>query len=211
MKILAHRGICLNGKKENTLNSLFKGLDEGFGVETDIRDFNGQLVISHDIPTNDSAIPLERLLRYYSDGKFTSILGINIKSNGLHSQLHRELHDHNIKQYFVFDMSVPDTLGYLKMGMTTFIRQSDVESHPEMVPLTQGIWLDELIKPWINAKVILGQTATTNSLCIVSPELHRREHKRQWSQIEKALDLGCPEKKLMICTDYPHEAKRIFK
>lgn len=211
MEFLAHRGLWFNRDDRNTLAALFRGLDEGYGIETDIRDLNGQLVISHDMPIANSAIPLEQLLRYYTDGGFTSTLGLNIKSDGLQLKLCRQLHDHNIKHYFVFDMSVPDTLGYLKLGMRTFIRRSDLEHNPELVLRAQGVWLDELIEAWIDAEALLEQTTLADAVCIVSGELHDREYSLQWAQIEGALNLGCPSGKLLVCTDLPHEAERFFK
>lgn len=211
MKLLAHRGLWFNRDERNTLSALFKGLDEGYGLETDVRDLNGQLVISHDIPISDSAVPLEKLLQYYSDGGFTSTLGLNIKADGLQEKLCQQLKDHNIKDYFVFDMSVPDTLGYLNLGMNTFIRRSDLEHHPKLSPRAQGVWLDEMIEPWIDAGVIMAQAAEADAVCIVSGELHGREHVLQWAQIKGAINLGCPTGKLLLCTDFPHEAERYFK
>ena len=211
MNILAHRGLWSNQDERNTLSALFKGLDDGYGLETDVRDLNGQLVISHDMPVADSAIPLESLLHYYRDGQFTSALGLNIKSDGLQGKLCRHLRDYNIKHYFVFDMSIPDTLGYLKLDMPTFIRRSDVEHHPEIMLRAQGVWLDELINPWIDAEVVLKEAAKADAVCIVSAELHGREYAWQWAQIENAVNLGCPLEKLMICTDYPREAERFFQ
>ena len=211
MKILAHRGLWFNRNERNSLSALFKGLDEGYGLETDVRDLNGLLVISHDMPIADSAIPLEQLLRYYNDGGFTSTLGLNIKADGLQEKLSKELKDHNINNYFVFDMSVPDTLGYLKIGMPTFVRRSDLEHYPEITSRAQGVWLDELIEPWINADVILEQIAEADAVCIVSSELHGREYTSQWANIESALNIGCPSSKLLVCTDFPHKAERFFK
>lgn len=211
MKILAHRGLWSDKTDANTLPALFNALDKGFGLETDVRDLNGQLVVSHDIPSTDCFIPLENLLRYYADGKFSSTLGLNIKSDGLQEKLFFQLKDYGVVNYFVFDMSIPDTLGYLKMGMKTFIRRSELENHPEATSRAEGVWLDELTSPWLDAKAILAESRTTNSLCIVSAELHGREHELQWAQISRALDLNCPTEKLLICTDFACEAERFLK
>lgn len=211
MRILAHRGMWFDKNEKNTLSALFKGLDNGYGLETDIRDLNGQLVISHDTPTADSVILLDELLCYYAKGKFTSTLALNIKSDGLQEKLQHQLQQYNIKHYFVFDMSIPDTLDYLKLNISTFIRCSDIEYYPEIINRTQGTWLDELIKPWISTEIILKQASQSENVCIVSAELHNREHTLQWSQIKKALDSGCQSNKLLICTDFPQEAERYFK
>lgn len=211
MQILAHRGLWFSRSERNSLTALFKGLDEGFGLETDVRDLNGELVISHDMPITASAIPLKQLLRYYADGGFASTLALNIKADGLQEKLNQELKDYNIKNYFVFDMSLPDTLGYLKIGMPTFVRRSDLEHYAEIASRAQGVWLDELLEPWIDAEVILKQTAEADAVCIVSSELHGREHTSQWANIENALNIGCPSSKLLVCTDFPHKAERFFK
>lgn len=211
MKILAHRGLWFKKDERNTLSALYRALDEGYGLETDIRDLNGELVISHNMPNDSSVIFLEQLLRYYADEGFTSTLGLNIKSDGLQSKLSQQLEDHNIENYFVFDMSVPDTLGYLKVGMRTFIRRSDLEYHPELTLQAQGVWLDELIEPWINSKVVLKEAKQTDTVCIVSSEIHGREYAPQWNAINKAFKSDNFVGELLICTDLPHKAERFFK
>ena len=50
MIILAHRGVWQNPVEKNSAAALRRALENGFGVETDIRDLDGQLVISHDPP-----------------------------------------------------------------------------------------------------------------------------------------------------------------
>ncbi|MBI5447662.1 MAG: hypothetical protein HY939_02910 [Gammaproteobacteria bacterium] len=210
MEILAHRGLWCQPDEKNTLTALFKGLDEGYGLETDIRDLNGRLIISHDVSTHGSAIPLEQLLHYYTDGNFTSTLALNIKSDGLQKLLHDQLQKYAIKNYFIFDMSVPDTLGYFKWGMPTFIRRSDVEYYPKLMLSAQGIWLDELLTPWINTEVIISQTSIVGSVCIVSAELHGRSYNKQWEYITNALSVENLSNKLLICTDFPSYAKRHF-
>jgi hypothetical protein len=211
MNILAHRGLWYQKEEKNTLEALTKGLDKGYGLETDIRDLNGKLVVSHDMPLSDSAIPIEKLLEHYSSRGCTSTLGLNIKSDGLQNSLLRLLEAYKIENYFVFDMSIPDGLGYQRLKMPTFIRESDLESYPKLKRETQGVWLDELRTPWINATIIKELAAETQAVCIVSPELHGRPHISQWEEIKKALQLGCPSSKLMICTDFPEEAERFFE
>ena len=54
MKILAHRGFWADEEEKNTLSAFGKAFDSGFGIETDIRDRNGELVISHNPPDTSS-------------------------------------------------------------------------------------------------------------------------------------------------------------
>lgn len=210
MEFLAHRGFWFHREERNTLAALCRALDEGYGLETDIRDLNGKLVISHDTPRSSCALPIDILFKYYANGGYESTLALNIKSDGLQELLLNKIQEYNIAHYFVFDMSIPDTLGYFQRNMNTFIRRSDIESHPEIAEKAEGTWLDELITPWINAHAIMEASKLTNAVCIVSSELHQRTHNFQWAQIENALSLGCPSDKLLLCTDIPHEAKKVF-
>ena len=54
-QILAHRGIHnSNDETKNSIGALIEAVEQGFGLETDIRDFKGDLYISHDpivVPT----------------------------------------------------------------------------------------------------------------------------------------------------------------
>ena len=50
MEIIAHRGFWRKKTDQNTIGAFKLALNNHFGIETDIRDQNGQLVISHDIP-----------------------------------------------------------------------------------------------------------------------------------------------------------------
>ena len=49
IKIISHRGYWTNLDEKNQKNAFKRSWDHGFGIETDIRDFNQNLVISHDM------------------------------------------------------------------------------------------------------------------------------------------------------------------
>jgi len=48
--ILAHRGAWTVPKERNSAEALKRALKSGFGIETDLRDLDGTVVISHDPP-----------------------------------------------------------------------------------------------------------------------------------------------------------------
>lgn len=54
MDILAHRGLWHVVEQKNTLSSLTDAVSKGFGIETDIRDYQERLVISHNIADSNS-------------------------------------------------------------------------------------------------------------------------------------------------------------
>ena len=84
MKIICHRGFWSNSNKPNSIESFELAISNGFGIETDVRDFKGKLVISHDPPLGEE-IYFEDLLTIKSISKFP--LAINIKSDGLSFQV----------------------------------------------------------------------------------------------------------------------------
>ncbi|MDC0985834.1 hypothetical protein OAS67_00835 [Alphaproteobacteria bacterium] len=209
IEILGHRGVWKNNEDKNSMSALCRALDNGFGIETDIRDFGGELIISHDLPTG-SPIHLDEFLHYYRRGGYDSTIALNIKADGLQNKLRESLEKYFVSQYFVFDMSIPDSLGYLNEGIRTFIRRSELENHPELVHQSQGIWLDELTLPWIDKQVIIEVSKDVDTICIVSAELHRREHLDQWKTIRDAKASGGISSNMLLCTDFPNEAKEYF-
>lgn len=48
--IIAHRGQWSNKAEQNSIVSIEKAFASGFAVETDVRERNGKLIISHDSP-----------------------------------------------------------------------------------------------------------------------------------------------------------------
>ena len=58
MEILSHRGYWKNEGEKNTKIAFERSFQLGFGTETDIRDYKGELVISHDI-ADSSCMKLE--------------------------------------------------------------------------------------------------------------------------------------------------------
>ena len=79
--ILAHRGWWQKESEKNTPAALVRALSAGFGIETDIRDLNGELVISHDPPV-DSQTTANWLFNQYNKIKANGRIALNIKSDG---------------------------------------------------------------------------------------------------------------------------------
>ena len=208
MIILSHRGYWKEIQEKNQAVSFERSFDLGFGTETDIRDYKGALVISHDI-ANEKCLSVEEMLKIYNKYDNNLPLALNIKADGLQIKLKELLVQYNITNYFVFDMSVPDGLGYLKQNMKAFTRESEHEKFPSFYDEACGIWLDEFEGHWINKEVISKHIKNNKLICIVSPDLHKREYRNEWQyykEIEKELGIN----NLMICTDFPEETKEFF-
>jgi len=212
--ILAHRGLWRHPAEQNGLPALRRALAEGFGIETDIRDRAGQLVISHDPPLAD--VPLfAELLRIYDEMAPPGMLALNVKADGLQTLLTDALSHHRIARdrSFVFDMSVPDALGYLRHGMPCFTRQSEVEPTPAFVDEAAGVWLDCFREDWIGGDVIRHHVLAGRRVALVSPELHGRDRVAawgEWRRVFRALQREGQGEYLMICTDHPYEARTYF-
>ena len=60
--VLAHRGWWSDPQDKNTRAAFAKAFAAGYGVETDVRDQGGRLVISHDPPTGEDLMTFDALL-----------------------------------------------------------------------------------------------------------------------------------------------------
>jgi hypothetical protein len=206
--IISHRGHWKTAEEKNTLQSFERSFTLGFGTETDIRDYQDNLVISHDIP-DGQCMRADILFQVYRRIDSNPPLALNIKADGLQQKLKNLLYKYQIENYFVFDMSVPDALGYLQSGMNTFTRQSEYEQSPSFYEEAQGVWIDCFLgSDWINERIISQHLERDKQVCLVSPELHNREYQEFWQKLAKMKIVNDP--RIMLCTDYPREAKEIF-
>ena len=211
MKIIAHRGFWKKPEKQNTLGAFYAAIKKGFGIETDVRDYKGKLVISHDVPNDKKQILLFRdfITKISKMRQVNEVqLAINIKSCGLGKLLHQELsHMGCLKNVFVFDMSVPDMLIYLrkKFPWKVYGRLSEYESDLTLLKEMDGLWLDQFEKNWVNDSKLRELFKFNKELCIVSPELHGRPHAAAWNEY-----LPHSKNNLAICTDLVEEANIFF-
>ncbi|MDD3013273.1 MAG: hypothetical protein PHC34_06170 [Candidatus Gastranaerophilales bacterium] len=204
--MLSHRAYWKECGEKNTEVAFRRSFKAGYGVETDIRDFNGQLVISHDIPTGDE-MTFEQFLTIFSEYDKSLPLAINIKSDGLQDLLKSLLDKYSIHNYFVFDMSVPDGLQYVQKDFKVFTRLSEYEKVPSFYEESQGVWLDCFNEDWIDESVINYHLNNGKKVCIVSPELHGRDSINGWKNYGKSF---INNNNVMLCTDYIEKANNYF-
>ncbi|MCH7379683.1 MULTISPECIES: phosphodiesterase [Acinetobacter] len=203
MIILSHRGYWRQIKEKNTIAAFMHSFNLGFGTETDIRDLNGTLVISHDMP-NNHAISFKDFLDIYSGSDLP--LALNVKADGLAETLKMYMENIPNTNWFVFDMSIPDMRAYIKLGLPIFTRMSEVEQHPIWFDQAVGVWLDSFSEEWYNSTIIENFLIQGKKVCIVSSELHGRDKTSLWSLIRPLSHYS----QLMLCTDIPEEAKAYF-
>ena len=205
---LSHRGLWKTKAEQNSLAAFKHSFEQGFGCELDIRTQNGQLVISHDVPTQ-SCLTLEELFQTYNTINQNVPIAINIKADGLQQLLKEQIEKYAITNYFVFDMSIPDTLGYQKHQLKYFTRQSEYEPQPIFYDQAEGVWLDCFNSDWWTVEDVEKHLQHNKFVVLVSPELHKREYQQAWETwrtIERELNTD----KLMLCTDFPQQAQEFF-
>ena len=207
--ILAHRGCWSQGIEKNSFGALKRALDAGFGIETDLRDCNGTIVVSHDPPQGD-VLSAGAFFELYSACNSRSRLGLNIKADGLQDALKALiLHaDIPIGNCFAFDMAVPDALGYIHKAFPTYTRLSEYELTAPFLDLSVGVWVDNFTGSFSQVAAAERLLAEGNRVCIVSSELHNRDHIALWNEIADAGINKNPS--LELCTDIPEAAYQFF-
>jgi hypothetical protein len=203
MKILSHRGCWTEPGEKNSIAAFMRSMKCGFGLETDIRDCAGRIVVSHDVPMGNE-LDFDQFMKLFHN--MDRPLALNIKADGLAIALKRALTAYNIKDWFVFDMSVPDMRTYLNERMPVFARVSEVERDPPWIDEVAGIWFDSFHGNNYSVDKITEFLREGRQVCVVSPELHGRSHRDVW----QALKTLSYEAGFMICTDYPEQARRFF-
>lgn len=208
MKIICHRGMWESKEEQNTKKALLRSLVFGFGFETDIRDVDKKLVVCHDA-FGISSLPLDEVLEELSLYKDHPLIALNIKADGLSSKLEEKINHYKISNYFVFDMSLPETLNYFKKNLKVFLRLSEYETFPNLFEACEGIWLDCFKSEWYDMSLVYKILDAGKKVCLVSPELHGRSEITLWSRLRD--EKLCRNNNIFICTDKPVKAMEFFK
>ena len=163
MEIIIHR--------VNNISKL-KNIPKKYGIEIDVRDFNKDLILSHDPFKNGTK--LDRFLKHYNH----STLIINIKSEYIESKVVRLLKKYQIKKYFFLDSTYPSIINQYKKKKFKFsIRVSDYESIENIYNFKNKIkfiWFELFEKIYLNNKHLDFIKKNKIKICIVSPELHNK-------------------------------------
>lgn len=205
MNILSHRGWWNTLAERNSAAAFQRSFSAGFGTETDVRDLCGTLVVSHDMPSGDEML-FEDVLKIM-DGRNLP-LAINIKADGLVEPLLEMLSKYRQTCYFTFDMSIPDLVVQTTYGANVFTGLSDIVPAPVLLDKCCGIWLDAFFSEWYGADLIDGLLESGKQICIVSPDLHKRNPFAHWEVIRSCR--GLRDGRLMLCTDMPDKAREFF-
>ena len=183
-------------------NKIFniKKLNPKFGAEIDIRSYNNKLIIHHE-PFMQGE-DLEKWLKNYNH-KF---LIANIKEEGIEKKIISILNKHNIKKYFLLDVTIPMIN---KLNNSNFYKIAlRISKFENLLNITnfnkrnKWLWIDTFDKKFpINIKDIILVKSNNYKLCLVSPELITNNkndieifYKKNFKMIKK-IDI--------ICTKFP--------
>lgn len=211
MEIISHRGYWKTLDEKNSITALYRSFRLGYGTETDLRDLNGELVISHDPPlASDTLVGFDDFLKLLNSISPTLPIALNIKSDGIH-KLAKDILDKfpEISNYYFFDMSVPDTINYRNLNLPFFTRLSEYETVLAFEEDAEGVWLDGFNSVWYKPESIHALLGGGKKVFIVSEDLHGRNRVPHWQLLKDWGISNCDN--VFLCTDYPEEATEFFK
>ena len=204
INIIAHRGLWNKKKFQNTFFALTTALISGYGIEFDIRDYNNEIIVRHDVfKKNIKKLYLNKLLNYYKKNRLNNLLLINIKSDGILHMLKKKIAKYGIKNYFIFDMSNPELFVAKKLRIKFLHRISEFEIPLKKVK-SDGYWIDFFKE---NKKTKDIKNYLKENTCFVSQEIHgKRNFKYLWVKLKNLKS----KKIIMLMTDYPKKAEKYF-
>jgi glycerophosphoryl diester phosphodiesterase len=193
--IFAHRGFWNNSFTQNSMDSFMAAAEHGYSIETDIRSFNGNLVVSHDQISGEKFLGLEDL------SKVSSCFALNIKEDGLQANILKWKEWIRSSNSFVFDGSVPEMYRYRKEGIKHALRMSEYEQ--ELSWDCEVVWLDSFESDWWIDNISVLRALENKEVIVVSPELHGRDPQNLWGVLQESREKGRFD--FSICTDFPLE------
>ena len=208
VEILAHRGSWRTPDEANSNVAFQRCFSSGYGCELDVRDFAGTLVVSHDPPT-ERGLEFDTVLGTYRQSGATKTIAINLKADGLQRLLSDILTESDLQNYFLFDMSIPDSRQCLKAGLPIYTRQSEFETEPVFYDEAAGLWIDCFERDWITADVVQTHLKAGKQVALVSPELHGRNPTSAWASWRE-ICIAVDDDNVMLCTDHPDQADKYF-
>lgn len=164
MLIISHR--------VNTIAEL-KNTPYKYGIEIDLRDYNGEIILQHDPYINGDS--LKTFLQNYNH----SFIILNIKSERIEFQVLEIINLFKIENYFFLDSSIPMINNLINLGERNIaIRYSEYESIETVINFSNKVkyvWVDCFHKYILTNDVFKILKNNNFLICIVSPELQNRE------------------------------------
>jgi hypothetical protein len=205
MIVISHRGYWKTPDEKNKPVAFHRSFDLGYGTETDVRDLRRTLMIAHD-PPDGSELTLAGMLDILAGRDLP--MAMNIKADGLARDLAAAMRAHGVKRWFTFDMTVPETVVQVRLGLPVFTRCSEYERNPPLYDKAIGVWLDGFESIWYQPADIETFLRDGKQVAVVSPELHGRDPMALWPALRSSGVADHPD--LILCTDIPEDATAYF-
>lgn len=209
MNVIAHQGYWLTEIEKNSVEAFHRAFSLDTGVKADLRDLDGEIVISHQLPMhNENLLTLDDLFIIYNNYQKPLPLAFNIKSDGLQDMIKEKVDKHGISNYFLYNLSMSEQIQALKKNLKCYGRQSEYESQAILYNDICGVWIDEFSDEWVDDGLLTEHMNNNKQLCISSPELHDREYLDAWQKYLKLPEIL--RRHCFLCTNMPEKARDFF-
>lgn len=204
MKIVCHRGHWSRKDEQNKLKACLRALQFFDGVEVDLKNKNGKIVLSHDpLKSNQETSSLEALFKKKSPGLYA----LNIKEDGLGLELRKLISKYQIQNYACFDLSRPEYLKYKELGLRVYDRFGDQDVLPENSK-PDGIIFDTFHAEKFPRFLKKLSTLPRVPVMFISPELHQQSPYEAWEGLLRLEQQT--SRSFYLCTDLFEEARTFF-
>ena len=170
MILIKHR---VNNSKE------LKRLDNQYGVEIDLRSKNKSIYLHHDPYIKGELF--SSWIKNYNH----KLLVLNVKEEGLENQILKILKKNKIKKFFFHDQTFSSILKNMHRTKVS-VRSSEYEGLKKINILFKRIkwlWVDNFKKISLEKKFYLFLKKKKVKICIVSPELVKKERLKEIGKI----------------------------
>lgn len=170
-----------------------------FGVEIDVRSFNGEIILQHN-PLEEGERFVDWIAHFNHE-----LLILNVKEEGLEENLISILSNYNINSFFFLDQSFPSLYRMSQNSpKIVSIRASDFEPISTSILLNPGwIWLDSHSGNWEYLLESMHRLKETKiKTCLVSPELQRRDSIGERKMLKTMIKENSLEFNA-VCTKFP--------
>ena len=170
MIIIKHR---VNSSKE------LKRLNNDYGVEIDLRSNNKAIYLHHDPYVKGELF--SKWIKHYDH----KLLVLNVKEEGLEGQILKILKKNKVRNFFFHDQTFSTILKNMHHTNVS-IRFSEYEGLKKMNILFNKIkwlWVDNFTKINLEKKFFLFLKKQDVKICIVSPELVKKERIKEINNI----------------------------
>ncbi len=170
MILIKHR---VNSSKE------LKILDNEYGVEIDLRSKNKNIYLHHDPYVKGELF--SKWIKYYNH----KLLVLNVKEEGLEDQILKILNKNKIKNYFFHDQTfstILKNMNHTKVSVR-YSEYEDLKKKNTLFNKIKWLWVDNFTKISLNKKFYFFLKKQKVKICIVSPELVKKDRIKEIKNI----------------------------